>query len=430
MRAKVLLFTCETWPMAALFADSLVGAGLEVGALSPSTHPLRSVSSVIFQRDYQHPLRHALLAKAIGDMQPSLIIPCDDTAVAVLHEHHAACGADPAARARKALIEQSLGDPAHFEILRKKSDFIAFAKAQGVQVPTTLAIEDSADLAEKLRQGSWPKVLKADGWSGGRGTHVVRSPDEAQAAYAEIARARGMAAMVKDSLRAGSLMPLYRTRIAPDANVTLQTFVPGRPVNRAVICWRGKVIAGRTFEAVRTMPNNGNATVVRLRDIPAVDQAVELLVERLGISGVAGFDFMHDDDTGATHLLEVNPRATTACYAAPKDMAPLAHAFAALFPSLASRRAPAAAVRAPRTLIALFPQEIERDPESAYLVDGDHTVPWHEPALVEACLRQATQVTPYEHFTRLVKRVLSSEPVAVPARRAPLDWMDGALGRR
>jgi hypothetical protein len=36
--------------------------------------------------------------------------------------------------------------------------------------------------------------------------------------------------------------------------------------------------------------------------------------------------------------------------------------------------------------VAFFPSEWRRDPESPYLVDGYHDVPWDDPALLRACL--------------------------------------------
>jgi hypothetical protein len=388
-----LLFTCQRWPTAALLADAFSQSGLQVGALRPAGHPMAALGSVGFQKHYWHPRRHALLAGAIATFRPDLIVPCDDFAVTVLHEHHARSRGVAEAQARAALIERSLGDPAMFETVRKKSRFVALAQSRGVVTPQTRVVRDANEFAAAIADGPWPQVVKADGWSGGRGTFVAHNAAEARTAYGAVHAARSVLTMAKDAIRERSFMPLYRRALAADAAVTLQAFAPGRPVSREVMCWRGQVIAGRTFEAVETMPNNGHSTVVRVRRIAVVETAVERCVALLGLSGVAGFDFIYDAATDVAFLLEVNARATAGAYAAPLGSPPLAKALADMligFPNLPDAQANRAAEAAvPERLIALFPQELERDPHSPYLAQADHVVPTHAPDLVAECIRQA-----------------------------------------
>lgn len=398
---RLLLFTTQRWPTAALLAQALVDAGVEVATLCPAGHPLRAVKGLAAAPTYRHLRRHAQLADLIAAHCPVAVVPCDDDAVAILHDHHARCATAPT-RAR--LIEQSLGDPAQYFLLRHKSAFVRLAAEHGLQTPQTVVIESRADLVARLATTRFPVVVKADGWSGGRGTRIARSADEALAAFESLSRPLSWTAALRDALYDGAMTPLYRRAEQAPAVVALQAFAPGAPVNRAVICRGGKVIAGRTFEAVQTMPNNGNATVVRPRHIPQVDAAVERCVALLGLSGLAGFDFIYDDAMDAAYLLEVNPRATSACYTAPAGEANLA---VALFAAMTGGSLPSdpLAGEAERSLIALFPQEFERDPASRHLRDAEQQTPLDRPDLVEACLSQAARRSPYARIVDTIKAV-------------------------
>jgi predicted ATP-grasp superfamily ATP-dependent carboligase len=74
-------------------------------------------------------------------------------------------------------------------------------------------------------------------------------------------------------------------------------------------------------------------------------------VERLGLSGFVGFDFMIHAGSGQAYLLEMNGRPTPICYLAldgPTDMiSALAEPFAV------TRRVP----NIDSPIVALFPQE-------------------------------------------------------------------------
>ena len=410
----VLLLTTQRWPMAALLANSLLDAGFVVSALCPRGHPLRALEELAGAPVYDHLRRHAQLRQVLAGLSPDMVIPCDDLAVAVLHEHHARCRAASDSGGDAALIERSLGDPSHYALARHKSAFVRLAAAHGVRTPPTVVIDSAADLRRRLVGATFPMVVKADGWSGGRGTRIVRSLDEALAAYASLSRPTSWLSTLKDSLREGVSLPLLQRVGAAAPVVTLQAFAPGAPVNRAVVCRRGAVVAGRTFQAVETMPNNGNATVVRPRRIPQIDAAVERCVALLGLSGLAGFDFMYDEPAGVAYLLEVNPRATSACYTALAGESGLTEA---LFASATGAFPGAAPTRdwPDEALIALFPQEAERDPRSPYLHLAHQQAALARPALEQACLAQIGRRSPYARIVASARGLRNR--LAAPVRR-------------
>jgi len=57
--------------------------------------------------------------------------------------------------------------------------------------------------------------------------------------------------------------------------MSLQQYVAGRPCTRAVVCWKGKVLAGITVEVLATLYEFGPATVVKVIHHPNVTAAAE-----------------------------------------------------------------------------------------------------------------------------------------------------------
>ena len=74
----------------------------------------------------------------------------------------------------------------------------------------------------------------------------------------------------------------------------LQEEVIGRPANRAVVCYKGKVLAGISVEALETQHDLGPASIVRLIQNQDMTAIAQMMVERFQLSGFIGFDFVLD----------------------------------------------------------------------------------------------------------------------------------------
>ncbi|OJT96405.1 MAG: hypothetical protein BGN82_10905 [Alphaproteobacteria bacterium 65-7] len=84
---------------------------------------------------------------------------------------------------------------------------------------------------------------------------------------------------------------------------------------------------------------------------------------------------------GVTHLLEINPRATPTAHLA---FGPQQDPCGALLAALGENPLPRPAITERR--IALFPQELTRDPRSPWLADAFHDIPWDDPESAVASL--------------------------------------------
>ncbi|MBV8534816.1 MAG: ATP-grasp domain-containing protein [Alphaproteobacteria bacterium] len=382
---KILIVTTVHWPATTRLALALAHCGFAVGAVTPAHHVLRRFERLA-ARFVCHPHVGLLraVAAAIERWSPDLVIPADDRAVTVLHRLHARAGQgqgrDPGRL--RGLIEASLGDPRYFELIEKKSEFMSLAAAEGVVVPETVVVRDLDELRRWLSHATFPQVLKVDGSWGGEGVRIVRSSADAEQAFAGLAARPGWLRIGKQILQHLNFAPL-RERLRDRApTVSLQAYIPGRPANRAVACWRGEVLAGASVEVVQASCDTGPASVVRVIDHPGMADATARLVRRLGLSGFCGVDFILDA-SGQAHLIELNARTTTICYLALDAQSDMTGALYAKLARTAQR--PLASTR--HDLITFFPHELWRDPKSTFLAGTYHDVPWDEPQFVAAYLK-------------------------------------------
>ena len=122
---------------------------------------------------------------------------------------------------------------------------------------------------------------------------------------------------------------------------------------------------------------------MRLIDNADMSAAAEKMVRRLNLSGVHGFDFMLEEQTGNAYLIEMNPRATQVGHLALGSGRDIP---AALYAALSGKDVQPAPKVTENDTIALFPQEWIRDPESPFLRSAYHDIPWEEPELIRDCV--------------------------------------------
>jgi predicted ATP-grasp superfamily ATP-dependent carboligase len=181
--------------------------------------------------------------------------------------------------------------------------------------------------------------------------------------------------------------------------VVVQSYIPGRPANCAVVCWKGEVLAGIGVEVVSAEGSTGPAVIVRVVDNSEMILAAEKIAGRLGLSGFFGLDFMIEEGSGATYLIEMNPRCTPLSHLQLGTGRDLVEAFAA---RLLGRPLRETDPVTQNDTIAYFPQGWTTKSEflqSAYL-----DIPREEPDLVQDLL----QPWPDRSFLyRLVSKVSS-----------------------
>lgn len=109
-----------------------------------------------------------------------------------------------------------------------------------------------------------------------------------------------------------ALRALWPRLAAADMDLLVQEMIPG-PETRiesyhVYVDERGEIAGEFTGRKIRTFPLSlGHSTALTISDAADVAELGRSLVRRLGLRGVAKFDFKRGPD-GRLHLLEVNPR--------------------------------------------------------------------------------------------------------------------------
>jgi hypothetical protein len=383
VKPTVLIATTSQWFPTARLAMALARAGYIVDAVCPARHPLGKISVV--QRTYGYRGLAPLMsfAHAIAESRPDLIVPGDDLATLHLHRmHEREGGSGETAK----LIERSLGMPESFPVVYARTAFIELAQEEGIRAPKTEVIANAAELRHWVSRMGLPTVLKANGTCGGDGVRIVHTLEEAERAFRALEAPPLFPRAVKRALVNQDKTLLWPSLLRRRSVVNAQEFVAGREATSAVACWQGTVLASLHFEVLSKRGSAaGPSSVLRLIENAEMSAAAEGMVRRLNLSGLQGFDFMLEADTGNAYLIEINPRATQVGHlalGAGRDLP------AALYAALTGAPVQAAPRVTENDTIALFPQEWMKDPESAYLRSAYHDVPWNEPELVRACVRK------------------------------------------
>jgi len=390
VKPTVLIVTTSRWFPTARLAMALADAGCLVDAVCPSGHPLGSMRNVRRVYGYRGLTPLSSFAAAIATARPDLVVPGDDLATSHLHDLHAR-----ERRRGKAgllvseLIERSLGAPESFPVVYARTPFIHMAREQGIRAPQTETVADLDGLRKWVGQFGLPTVLKADGTSGGEGVRVANTLEEAERAFRALQAPPLMARAIKRALVDQDKSLVWPSLLRRRSIVNAQVLVPGHEATSTVACWRGAVLASLHFEVVNKRSSVGPSSVLRLIENAEMSSAAEKMVRQLSLSGIHGFDFMLEAETGNAHLIEINPRATQVGHLA---LGPGHDLPAALYAAVSGEPFRAAPKVTEKDIVTLFPQEWMRDPASAFLTSGYHDVPWEEPELLRACVRKARKL--------------------------------------
>ena len=384
MQPTILIATTARWFPTARLAVALANAGFTVDAVCPTSHPITKTGSVRHTYKYNGLNAVASFAEAIAAAKPDLIVPADDLSTQNLHALYTReKGQGRDGEATGALIERSLGAPESFDVPYARTKFIELAREAGVRVPKTAVINNASDLKTWIAQTNLPVVLKADASSGGDGVRVARTLAEAEHALRILQAPPLLARAAKRALVDRDVNLVWPSLLRRGSVVNAQTFVDGSEATTAVACWKGEILAALHFEVVKKGISSGPATVLRLIENSEMSSAAEKLIRRLNLSGLNGFDFMLESQTGDAYLIEINPRSTQVGHLTlglGRDIP------AALHSAVTGEAArPAPRVTNDDT-IALFPQEWIRDPASPFLQSAYHDVPWDKPELIRACV--------------------------------------------
>jgi hypothetical protein len=380
-KVRALVIATNEWPSVGALVSALLQVGFEIAVVCPSRSPINNIRNLNARYKYRSWQSLASITGAIADWAPSLLICNDDIAVRELHRIHSqACSNidEPASVSLIELIESSLGEYRSFATSRSKSRLIAAAQALKIPCPTTIVVNSRQDIDRQLPGIVYPALIKLDDSWGGLGVRLAHNQHELLRATLELSFPKNWPKSLRKLAAEGFQYLPDRWRLPLPQNLSIQQYVSGRPANRAVVCWQGRILAGISVEAVETDSQFGPTTLARIIDHPGLAEAAERIVASQKLSGFLGFDFILDH-TNRAWLLEMNPRATPTCHL--RFKAPSLPA--SLFFAVTKTRPNSDIPEVPKEMIAIFPNRVSQQFLYPYFDD----VPYEEPEFVAACQR-------------------------------------------
>jgi hypothetical protein len=386
---RILLADTDRRPYTARIAMAFDAAGCEVSAVCTSHHPIETIKSLHRRFPYSAVHPSASLLRAIESTKPDLIIPCDDRAVEHLQQLCARCGDQNIGVARA--IERSLGPLGSYPVVLGRYALLELAMGEGIRVPATQYLQSAKDLDQWQAKQPLPWVLKADGTWGGGGVRIAETPQQAKQLFPLLNSPCRLKRAIKRFLVNRDPFYLRDWWQRSSRSVIVQAYIPGRPANCAVACWQGKVLAQISVEVLGASRSTGPANVVRRIDNAEMTTAAQRIAEKLHLSGFFGLDFMIESGSGATYLLEMNPRCTPLSHfqlGLGTDMVSALHAVLSGQPPLPL---PPQSARSSHEVIAYFPQVLNSNSECQRSSVRDF--PHGEPELAKALLQPFPQRT-------------------------------------
>jgi hypothetical protein len=343
-----------------------------------SGHPAM-LTGAVSERYAYHPLNPiASVMSAIEQANPDTVLPVDELAVMHLIE----LLGSPKGKVFADLARRSLGGADVFSVAISRITLLKLAQAAGVAIPETLPIDSPDQLPAATGQLGFPLVLKADSTAGGRGVRVANNIAEANAWWRRLHRPLSLPRSVWRMLKWKEwthFRPWFKRRMR---GVTAQRYQYGGERTAMAVAHKGELKAFVCFEVAQTSKYLGPSTVLRIVEDPAMVAAMGAVLCRLGATGFCGFDFMLSN-AGEPLLIEMNSRPTQLAHLA---LGPGKDLIAAYVRSVLGRDVADRDSVAQGSLIAMYPQELVRDPKSAVLTEAHHDVPWESPALVRYAL--------------------------------------------
>ncbi len=390
----------------------------------PKSHPARKTKAVRRIHVYRGLAPLASFARAIATTQPDFIVSGDDLATQHLHRLYAREKRNGRAESTTcALIERSLGAPESFPVVNARASFMDLAHREGLRVPPTRVIRNVDDLRTWVSRTGLPIVLKADGSSGGDGVRIAHTLVEAERFFKELQAPPLLARAAKRALVDQDKTLVWPSMLRRRPVVNAQAFVAGREATSAVVCWKGAVLASLHFEVVNKASSRGHATVVRSIENAEMSAAAETMARRLNLSGLYGFDFMLEKETGNAYLVEINPRSTQVGHL---SLGPGRDIPAALYAALSGKAVKATPRITEKDTIAMFPQEWIRDAESPFLRLAYHDIPMEEPELIRDCVSNYQKQSAW--YSKSVRKPVSSAPRSSQPMAAQANGRGAGLG--
>jgi len=208
----------------------------------------------------------------------AMVIPGDDMMVRLLSEEENKSWLRPWFPVDP--VEESL------RLIQSKAAILAACEADGIPVPRSIPCANLQEALQAARAIGYPVFIKGEDSSGGRGVGRAENDRELQ--------------HLIETLPAEYM-----------GGYSVQQAIEGRLGSMAVFAWRGEVIQWSSHYRARTWPEPyGASSQIKFMRHPDIELIARGIAKLTGFHGFFGVDFIHSQQTGHCHVIEMNPRPT------------------------------------------------------------------------------------------------------------------------
>ena len=305
----------------------------------------------------------------IIEVEPRLVIPCDEVAIRLLFElvrHPPRHLGGDGARVQQ-LVRESLGDPAHYETSIDKTMLPPAAQALGVPVPVYRLAETVNEAVEAADVLGYPVVLKRRYGFASQGVRILQHRDELWQAADALLQPMQLDLGVR---RASTLL--------------VQGFVDGPTLSQTMVAWARRAARGLCAPARSGVRAGQGRLGRRARMQGPIDPRFHRAPApgAFSMSGLFSVQYIEPADGSPPRLLEINRRIVTFMHMDEYGGVDLC---GALYQRLAGvQTLPFDMPDKTDHILASFPHEWLRDPESPWLRDHPSDIPWDDPDVLQA----------------------------------------------
>ncbi|HVT12267.1 MAG TPA: hypothetical protein VHE55_08365 [Fimbriimonadaceae bacterium] len=335
---RILVLALENYLSAARLPKALADGGFEVAAICYPDALISLTRYVdrkeVLPRDADAAEVARRMIAIIDSWEPRLVIPADNRALRFLHHivEVERSGVLPPALIR--LVKESLPDPAAFAVATDKRVAAALMHRLGFDVPEWRPIASIREAEAFAEEIGFPVILKPEGGQAGEGVAICGNAEDLRAA-----------------------------RLEGEGGWFVQRFIVGRPAEASGIAWQGKLLGAILYERIEVNPpETGMTCVARVIENATMTAGLAAMAKATRHNGILSLGWMLEAETGSAFFLEANARSVPIVGPSGKLGLNLCECLRA---RLAGAPQPVPDPAAPR-LIALYPQELHRDPNSPY----------------------------------------------------------------
>ena len=383
MKKTVLIIALnENWTGISRLPSGLSRAGFKVFALCPKKSLIaktKYLANTILYPTFTYSRSKLVFIWMIFAMlkfRPDVVLPGDEDAILAMQELARLTKKIPFLSFISKVFRESLGPEEFDSLVLSKSDFQAKCKEWGVRTPQNIIVNNLDEAIKASGQMTFPLVIKHDSGYGGSGVHICENSDELKKHFQQI----GMPSLmtkVKNQIK----KLFFVTVLSSKQSISLQQYIDG-VVGLAPFCAQdGEVFAINQMMKIRTFPGKtGPTAVAEGIDNEELKIFVKTVAKKLSLNGFNSLDFIIDSKNGTLFIIELNPRPTPSCHIGEGHIVNDLCEF--YFNGLNNK--PLMKKSFHPYVIAMYPGEKRRDPQSEYIKSSFHDVPTDDPELYQA----------------------------------------------